>query len=75
MQARFAWEVEAPAVHTLLYRRAGEANWQRVVQPGEDRQAWLLVPDLEKGATYEIQAVAEWPDGSVSRSAVVTHSF
>lgn len=73
--ARFAWEVGAPAVHSLLYRRTGEEGWRRVVAPGRDRQAWLLVPDLQAGATYEVQAVAEWPDGSLTRSAVVSHSF
>ncbi len=68
---RFVWETSDPAVHSLLYRATGEKQWRRALAPGLHREAWVLVPDLLPKKSYELQAVAEFPDGTVSRSNVL----
>jgi len=67
---RVAWELPSSAHHSVLYRLAGTRAWQRQLQPGRHRSAWILIPDLTPGAEYELQVVSELGSGRLARSPV-----
>lgn len=68
---RMTWKIKEPAVHSVLYRVTGDSQWQRQFQPGKLHQAWILLPDLLPGKSYQIKTVSEFSDGRVYTSPVI----
>ena len=65
---RVVWQTDVPARHSVLYRRAGTATWQRQFQPDLYRKAWILLPDLTPGADYDLRVESELESGQLLRS-------
>ena len=69
--ARVAWRAPRRARHSVLYRLVGAGRWQRQFQPGWRERAWILLPDLQPGAEYEVKVVSETADGAVAESVTL----